>query len=217
MSVLHRGEQFPHREIIVKYFTKTYWRDMQRLLDGPDEIIQQDMKYRNARYQKQLRGVLPLLPKATRSILRDESFNGAYVSFIQMVQHSVAQAARAASTRFTVRGRKHNMDLLISLIYPESRGPGIAYDIAYKDVKSYRIDYPSSDPINFAWRHGLDSWGFDELSRSGQWLTHDILFESGGEMTVTFKTMSIRKRRLRHHSGRFGSNHIRALGSGVDR
>ena len=61
---------------------------MQKLLYAPDEAFEQEMKRRYRCYQKQLKDILPCLPKAMRSFVDKESFNGGYVSFIKIEQKS---------------------------------------------------------------------------------------------------------------------------------
>ena len=175
----------------MKYFTKSRWRRMQRLLCGPDPSLERHIKELCARYRRRLRKIMPFLPKSARSFFLEGGLNGAYLSSLQVVQNSVA------NTKRSFRGKTHRIDIIISLVL---MSPHLDYDssyiLKYIDVKRYKLDYPTCSPLHYDESPGLDSWGYDELSKSGKWLSHDILYHSGAEMEIAFRILCVRKRRL---------------------
>jgi len=169
---------------------------MQRLLDGPDPSFECHMMELCTRYKRELRKIIPVFPKCTRDLFLESCLNGAYLSYLQVIQNSVA------NTKCSFRGKTHRVDIIISLLLKSPDiGCDVNYILKYIDVKRYKIDYPTCSPLHFDESPGLDSWGFDELSKRGKWLLHDILFHSGAEMEITFRTLCVRKR-LRRCGGR---------------
>jgi hypothetical protein len=67
------------------------------------------------------------------------------------------------------------------------------YTIKYSRVTKYTLDFPTDDPLNFLCNEELDSWGYDELSFSRGKLRHEVIFHTGGVMTIVFDKLSLKK------------------------
>src|SRR5271167_1809465 len=68
----------------------------------------------------------------------------------------------------------------------------------YKDIDRVEVNYPGKlklFPISFF--SNLGDWGYDELtSVANGLLRHEILFSSGATITINFRQVSVRRKRV---------------------
>jgi hypothetical protein len=135
------------------------------------------------KYDARLRRIHGKISNTVRQILSSTELHAACFSSISVRQ---TKALRPLGYR-----HKRRVDIIITLHSAPSLNK--IYIINYSGVTKYIFDFPTDDPLDYLCDEGLDSWGYDELSLSYGKLKHEILFHSGGLITIVFDKLSVKK------------------------
>ena len=65
------------------------------------------------------------------------------------------------------------------------------WNLSYRGVRRFVIDYPSEDPMFYFEGQGFGDWGYHELTDAGDgYLRHEILFATGSTILLESKTVA---------------------------
>jgi hypothetical protein len=147
----------------------------------------------NSRYNRQLGRLKGRLDATSFRFFTDVSMHDGRVITLTVRDESGAQLGRGERPL----SRPDPVEVIIEAVPYVSLGytPPV-YVVRYRGVRRLVLDHPSDQPLFHHEPNGLGDWGYDELTCAGRnHLRHEILFASGGTVSVECKSITVRKRK----------------------
>ncbi len=171
----------------MKYFTKQIWAGWQSSNKAVLEKIDREWKKNLKQYRIQLDKLLPKLGKKAEIFFKKHSLHDGLLTSASIVD---------SSSRRTYR-KPTKIELTVLDGYQE----GYTYTLTYSGIKSFTVQ---SDDTLFPVDNSIfGDWGYDELLPNGRkYFQHNILFQTGTEISIVFDKFSFVRRRQGSKAGR---------------
>lgn len=182
----------------MRYFTKELWGGTEdhppagtARRDGRHD--EREWKRNSERYNRQLGRLKGRLDAASFRFFTDVSMHDGRVVSLTVRDEVGAQLGRGERPL----GAPDPVEVVIEAVqYVSIRHTPPVYVLRYRGVRRLVVDHPSDLPLFHHEPAGLGDWGYDELTSAGRnHLRHEILFASGGTVSVECKSITVRKRK----------------------
>ncbi len=144
-------------------------------------------------YQTNLKSILPKLNSGARRFFQEALL----LHDGTLTRMEVGDRIHDAEGK-TTRGIANRRQLVVRLFVLSDRLDQHCYTLEYKNIDRVEVNYPGKlklFPIGFF--SNLGDWGYDELtSIATGLLRHEILFSSGATITINFRQVSVRRKRV---------------------
>jgi hypothetical protein len=170
----------------MKYFTKDLWLSLndKGTLDFATAMEKGRANWHD--YVDQLEKLRPCLSEKAYRFFKKENLQYArLLAFLVGDNLEQAVLGRKPARRHT-RASSVMMKVLTD-------GYDVVYTLKYTKVRKAIFDSPSSEPLFWTEGGQIGDWGYDELTRTDDYLRHEILFASGTTITIEFKHFSFQK------------------------
>jgi hypothetical protein len=174
----------------MKYFTKELWIGFQE----PDDFEEgyRIWKENYERYIKQLEALKERLNQTEYNFFTKESLHDGELVSLRVID---TNSMRFIEKKKSCNNYKNPINVEIIVL----NGDGdLLYTITYSKVARFNIDFSSDAELFDDYFRSFGDWGYDELSSSNEsLLSHEILFSTGAMIKVEFKSIKIKRKKIK--------------------